>query len=129
MSRLTGPTSGGGRLRHPSAMPFELPFIIVQRENAMKKLTLISALCAACFATTAFAQGASDAAAQGLQAGDNAQGETQPHQSGHKGTHHKWHKSHASTGGGMSSSAGTKPGGSTTPAAPGAPVSASGSGQ
>jgi hypothetical protein len=94
----------------------------------MKKIMLIGAMSAMCATSIAFAQGTSDAAPQGLQAGDNVQGQTQPGQPSHKGTHHKMHKTHG-MGKDTSPSGGTAPGGTATPGTTGAPVSASGSGQ
>jgi hypothetical protein len=74
---------------------------------------------------SAFAQDNPPSSNTGLQAGDNAQTTTQGPGT-HKHTHKHSKKTHTST---MNSGPSTKPGGTATPSGPGAPVSASGSGQ
>jgi len=95
----------------------------------MKRIALSCAAGAfALVCASAFAQDNPPSSATGLQAGDNAQTTTQgagSTGSSHKSTHKKSHASHSSMKNGPS----TAPGGTATPGGPGAPVSASGSGQ
>ncbi|SAK70021.1 hypothetical protein AWB77_02909 [Caballeronia fortuita] len=74
-------------------------------------------------ASSAFAQDNPPSSNTGLQAGDNAQTTQPAHRSTHS-THSK--KMHKST---MNSGPSNQPSGTATPSGPGAPVSASGSGQ
>ena len=75
---------------------------------------------------SAFAQDNPPSSNTGMQAGDNAQTTTQPaHANSHASKSHskKMHKSP------MNAGPSTQPNGTATPSGPGAPVSASGSGQ
>ena len=86
----------------------------------MKGLAFVCAICAAAtLSCNALAQTNAPASSKGLNAGDNVQDAPS-----HKSTHTKKVKAE---GGHRRSS--THPGGTATPSGPGAPVSASGSGQ
>jgi hypothetical protein len=94
----------------------------------MKRIAMSCAAGAfALVCASAFAQDNPPSSTSGLQAGDNAQTTTQG-----PGTHHK-SKSHSSkmhgTNSSMNTGPSTQPGGTASPSGPGAPVSASGSGQ
>ncbi|MEZ2351757.1 hypothetical protein [Caballeronia sp. RCC_10] len=94
----------------------------------MKRIALSCAAGAfALVCASAFAQDNPPSSATGLQAGDNAQTTTQGSGTSHKSTHMK--KSHGSHSSSMKTGPSTAPGGTATPSGPGAPVSASGSGQ
>jgi hypothetical protein len=92
----------------------------------MKRFALSAAAGAfALVCASAFAQDNPPSSSTGLQAGDNAQTTTQHAQSkSHKSTHSK--KMQKSP---MNAGPSTAPGGTAAPSGPGAPVSASGSGQ
>ncbi|SAK88779.1 hypothetical protein AWB76_06372 [Caballeronia temeraria] len=94
----------------------------------MKRFALSAAAGAfALVCASAFAQDNPPSSNTGMQAGDNAQTTAQPAQPNshaHKSTQSK--KMHKST---MNAGPSTQPGGTATPSGPGAPVSASGSGQ
>ncbi|SAK92607.1 hypothetical protein AWB80_06701 [Caballeronia pedi] len=94
----------------------------------MKRIALSATAGAfALVCASAFAQDNPPSSNTGLQAGDNAQTTTQPAQSkspAHKSTHSK--QAHKSP---MNAGPSTAPSGTATPSGPGAPVSASGSGQ
>ncbi|SAK54847.1 hypothetical protein AWB82_02025 [Caballeronia glebae] len=94
----------------------------------MKRFALSTAAGAfALVCASAFAQDNPPSSNTGMQAGDNAQTTTQhaqPNSHANKSTHTK--KTHTSS---MNAGPSTQPGGTATPSGPGAPVSASGSGQ
>jgi hypothetical protein len=98
-----------------------------QESVDMKRFAIACA--AGAFALTcasAFAQDNPPSSNTGLQAGDNAQTTTQgPGTHSSKSSHKKMHSSKSTLNSGPS----TAPNGTATPSGPGAPVSASGSGQ